>query len=236
MPFNFPELTTYSIDYSKLFQHFSNLPILNNSQLQKAFIENWLKELKIHDKALVDALNSPEKIKNYAEKSLAYNELEVFQQSLTMGDVEIFIHFRVSALLQIINMHGPVESTKITLTEFTNEKTQYVWNPVETDPTYPTNNEPVLIVPLLNGQYNFLVIDGNHRVSSAVKAEFKYIETLTLAESSVIDLEIFSSSFDKLFYTFFNEMGHLANKRNYENLTDNELLRFSYLNNGEYKF
>lgn len=236
MPFNFPKLTKYSIDYSKLLQHFSTLPILSNSKLQKTFIENWLKELKTHDKVLVDSLNSPEKIKNHAGKSLAYNELEVFQQSLTMGDVEVFIHFRVSALLQIINMHGPVEGIKIPSTEFTNEKTKFLWDPVETDPTYPINNEPILIVPFLNGQYNFLVIDRNHRVSSGVKAKFNYIETLTLAEHSVIDLEIFSSGFDKLLYIFFNEMSHLANKRHRENLSDNELLKLSYLNNGIYKF
>ncbi len=43
-----------------------------------------------------------------------------------MGDVEVFIHFRVSALLQIIEKHGPIESNKIALNEFTNEKTQFV--------------------------------------------------------------------------------------------------------------
>ncbi|WP_036217430.1 hypothetical protein [Lysinibacillus sphaericus] len=236
MPLIFPKLTIYSIDYPKLSQHFSKLPILNNSQLQKTFIEDWLKELKIHDKVLVDELNSPEKIRNYAKNALAYNELEVFQQQLTMGDVEVFIHFRVSALLQIIKMHGPVEGKKIALTEFTKEKTQFLWDSVETDPTYPINNEPILIVPFLNGQYNFLVIDGNHRVSSAVKAKLNYIETLTLAEHSVIDLEIFSSGFDKLLYIFFNEMSHLANKRHYENLSDKELLKLSYLHKGEYKF
>ncbi|OES43521.1 hypothetical protein BA724_10445 [Domibacillus iocasae] len=126
MPVNFPKTSIYSINYSALSQHFFNLPLFDDKKLQKFFIESWIDLLKKHDKILTNQFDNPEKVKDYILNSIKHRELEVFQQSLIINDVEVFIHFRVSPLLQIMQDTPEENAANIPLTEFTKPDKQYL--------------------------------------------------------------------------------------------------------------
>jgi len=237
MAFNFNELKTYFIDYSILENFYSSLPILSNTHLQTQYIKSWLTKLEQSEKMLNNAMDSPEKIRNHSNKVQKLNEIWAFQQLHNVSKQEIIIHFRISLLNKIIDEYKIFEqSTKISINKLTVNNSRYLWTPQKISDDYPVNPRPILIVPYFQGQYNGLVIDGNHRLTTAVANSNESIDALFFTEGSIIEQKIFSSHFDMLFYIFNNELNHIYIKRMHENLTDTELLNLSYLNGEKFKF
>lgn len=236
MPVNFSNLDIYRINYSKLFKHFTSIDIFENRNTQEKYIAAWIETLKKLDETLTYEFNTPNKKAIFSTNAIKNNEFEVFQQPVFYGGIKIVFHFRVSMFKEIVKSESNIEPFKIPMSEFTSTNSQFKWNPVITDSKYSLNKDPVFMVPFLQGQYNYLVIDGNHRISSFIKASKKEIDTLILSEQSILDLDILASAFDKYLYIFHNELHHIANKRQQQNLTDLELLNMSYINNHTFKF
>lgn len=237
MAFDYCNKQIYNIDYERLKEFYSSFPIFKNKNLQEIYIDRWLKEIKENERIVEEEVNTPEKLQKLMQKIWTSQEFEIFQQRLIFGSENILLHFRVSAINKIIDFdrESLSNSVKVPISKFTDKNTQFIWHPVEINGSFKAKNRPVIAVPLLQGQYNYLVIDGNHRISSAIRKEEKNIDVLFVSEESVIDLKILASSFDYLFYIFNNELNHLANRRIRKNLPDEELLKLSYLSDGTYK-
>lgn len=231
MPFNFTNHEAYKVNYSNLFKHIMDSELLRDKDLQSIFINKWLEVLKEHDTILLNNLNTPQKIAALKANILkSETDDEIFQQHIIFKDTSVFIHFRITPILHALN-HANISTEDIKAIPLNNlirSDSQFLWHDVDM-PYSPTIENPIIIVPYLNGQYNFLVIDGNKRISSAMRQNKKSINSVTLAEEYITDSNFFSSSFDKLFYMFNNEIVNIGNQKHYNNLSDTDLIKLSVL-------
>lgn len=202
MPINMMTGEKYRIDYKKLQIELMNMPIFHNKNIQQMYVDKWVAELMEAD---VDSTNS---YLDPANKELMVREKleapETFQTVVHMKDNEMYIHFRVSRILQKLKMSGITEAdaTDISIEEFKEKK---IINWTETNKTVE-REDPIIIVPFTIGEtYKELVIDGNHRITTAIKNNKKTLKAIILDPNEMVANHLFSSSFDLLLYIFQNE-------------------------------
>lgn len=234
MPFDFINFRHYSINYSDLFNDINSKIILSDTTVQIQYLKRWMKELKDCDDILKTQLNTPESISKI--RLLLRLEPEIFQLPIYFQNNKILIHFRATIANKIIS-NDKDKSEYIPISEFIQSNSLFKWNPVNTNvDSYSSSNEPIIIVPFLDRQYNYLVIDGNHRLTYKAKNNIDGIHALIISEQSVIELSLFSSGFDKLYYIMHNELNHMANETHYKKANALQLVQKSYLKDGEFKF
>lgn len=234
MPFDFINHQNYSIDYSKLFNEFNSQEILNDMNIQVQYLKLWINALIEHDNILTNQLKTKEDIAKMILR--LQSEPEIFQLPVNYKNNQILLHFRVSITNEIIS-RDKREGEFISLDDFLRKDSSIHWTPVKTNvDSYADAKEPIVIVPFLNGQYSYLVIDGNHRLTYKTKNKINNVHALMLAEQSVIECSLFSSSFDKLYYIMHNEIMHMANETHYNNADAYNLVQKSFLRDGVFKF
>jgi hypothetical protein len=234
MPFDFYSYKPYSINYSTLFEQINSKRIFDNQLIQSQYANEWLNLLIRHDDIVVKQFSTQKQIADY--QKLIRAEPEIFQHPMHFSNTNIFIHFRASIANEIVIQEKP-KSSSVCISEFIKHDTIYKWTPVGTNvDSYSSNNTPIIIVPFYNGQYSFLVIDGNHRLTYKTKNNKPNIDVLIFSEQSVINYSIFSSSFDKFYYIMHNEICHIIDEKLKYNTNDYSLIRKSYLNDGTFKF
>ncbi|MDH7605248.1 MAG: hypothetical protein QHH13_10130 [Melioribacter sp.] len=234
MPFDFINFRHYSINYLDLFNEINSQKILSDENLQSQYLKMWMKELNDCDDILKNQLKTPESISKL--RLLLQLEPEIFQLPIDFQYNKILLHFRVTIANEIIS-DAKHKSQFIPLSEFVQKNSLFKWTPVNTNvDSYSNSNEPIVIVPFLNGQYSYLVIDGNHRLTYKTKNNIDSIYALIISEQSVIEHSLFSSGFDKLFYIMYNELNHMANATHYKKANAFQLVQKSYLKDGKFKF
>lgn len=81
-----------------------------------------------------------------------------------------------------------------------------------------------------------MVIDGNHRITYKKRLNISKIPSLVMAEQSVIETKIFSSSFDEYYYIFHNEINRIEHELRNGSSSEMELINKSFLMGKGYQF
>lgn len=234
MPFDFINFRHYSINYSNLFNEINSQKILSDENLQIQYLKMWMKKLDDCDVYIKNQLNTRESISKL--RLLLQLEPEIFQLPIHFQNNKILLHFRVSIANEIISKAKP-ESLFIPLTKFVQKNSEISWTPVDTNVnSYSNSKEPIVMVPFLDRHYNFLVIDGNHRLTYKTKNNIDDIHALIISEQTVIEHSLFSSGFDKFYYIMSNELNHMANATHFKKANALQLVEKSYLKDGKFKF
>lgn len=236
MPFNFLSKKHYSINYEELFNELNSNNFLNDEYVQSAYLSRWIEALMNADKIISEELKTKESI---MKLSLSLQtEPEIFQIPMYHENITIPIHFRASIANRIIfREEKNKQAHLIDIKEFTKENSAIKWTPVnENVDSYKNAQDPIIMVPFLNGNYNYIVIDGNHRLTYKVHNNINNISAIAIAEQSVIDYSLFSSVFDKLYYIMSNEISHMYNEIYKKNTPAIELVQKSFIKDGKFKF
>ena len=94
--------------------------------------------------------------------------------------------------------------------------------------------QPIIIVPLTVGVfYQWLVVDGNHRITYAIENKKKSVKAFSLDPNALVEANMFSSGFDKFLYIFQNEMIALASYIHREGYSDEEAFKLGFLCSGK---
>ena len=235
MPFNFIDLETYQIDYKNLFEYFKNFPILDDESLQKKYLYKWIGMIEHSDELLVSQMNS--KIQIFAHQQRTKKNKNYFVQDMHYGSNIVQIQFQVDQLNTLLKMYDDnIFNQKISTENFSGDLSCIQWQERKIEFCEKFNTEPIYILPFALGRKQYLVIDGNHRVTQAVQEKHSEISVIVLEEDFVIKNNIFPSEFDKLFYIFHNELSRFANNKIQNNITDVMLLDTSYLNTEKINF
>ena len=147
---------------------------------------------------------------------------ETFQTIVNMQENELLIHFRVSRIIQMLQMSGITEADaiEISIDEFIDKK---VINWTSTD-SIVDREDPIIIFPFTIGKtYKELVVDGNHRVTTAIQKKKKMIKAIIVDPDAAVLNHMLSSSFDELLYVFQNEVVWMGSHYN-ENIEDEKML------------
>lgn len=234
MPFDFIGYKPYSINYNSFFNELNLNRIFNDKNVQGQYLSRWMDVLKNHDSNLVKQLSTKEAIIEYRIK--IQNEPEIFQLPITFSNNNILLHFRTS-IANILSADYRTKSQLVPLEEFTRADGIIHWTPVNSNvDDYSKANNPILIVPYLNGKINYLVVDGNHRLTYKTQHNINQIYALIISEKSIIENSLFSSSFDKFYYIFNNEINHIGNETASGKYSDMQLMQKSFLMGNGYSF
>ena len=184
------------------------------------YVDKWVAELMEADKNSVASYTDPN---NQSMIMMEKMEApETFQTIVNMQENELLIHFRVSRIIQMLQMSGITEADaiEISIDEFIDKK---VINWTSTD-SIVDREDPIIIFPFTIGKtYKELVVDGNHRVTTAIQKKKKMIKAIIVDPDAAVLNHMLSSSFDELLYVFQNEVVWMGSHYN-ENIEDEKML------------
>ena len=196
------------------------MKIFHDKELQQMYVDKWVAELMEADKNSVASYTDPN---NQSMIMMEKMEApETFQTIVNMQENELLIHFRVSRIIQMLQMSGITEADaiEISIDEFIDKK---VINWTSTD-SIVDREDPIIIFPFTIGKtYKELVVDGNHRVTTAIQKKKKMIKAIIVDPDAAVLNHMLSSSFDELLYVFQNEVVWMGSHYN-ENIEDEKML------------
>lgn len=220
MPINMMTGKPYGINYPNMRKELMEMKIFHNKELQQMYIDKWVAELMEADKNSVTSYTDPN---NQSMIMMEKMEApETFQTIVNMQENELFIHFRVSRIIQMLQMSGITEADaiEISIDEFIDKK---VINWTSTD-SIVDREDPIIIFPFTIGKtYKELVVDGNHRVTTAIQKKKKTVKAIIVDPNAAVLNHMLSSSFDELLYVFQNEVVWMGSHYN-ENIEDEKML------------
>lgn len=204
MPFDYKENRVYTVDYKRIIDEIMEHRILSNKNMQIQYLSQWINILQQEDDVSVKHFSTEQAIMKHL--IMAQNEPEIFQLPIHWKYDTLFIHFRASIANELCkDLYS--HSIQIPISEFQGDNQHIYWTKVKGNlDSYAGNDQPIIIVPYFSGKNNEIVIDGNHRLTYSVNHSLPNIRALTISEKSVIEQQIFSSSFDKMLYIFNNEL------------------------------
>ena len=225
MPINYMTHEPYVVDYEGLYLELMDNSFLKNARLQSDYFKCWLSELKKNDKIEVEQF----KDKNFREMMLKENneapEKYMLEINYKVGTINIF--FRISRLIQAMGDVPESVTQYIELNEFIRDNGCIKWDRIKT--MGEIKESPIILAPLTIDKYvRYVVIDGNHRLTSWIDSKRKKIPCYIMDGQALVDNNMFSSSFSKLMYIFQNEVVALATYVKRDNINEITVLNKSY--------
>lgn len=232
MPVDFMSDKIYKVDYTAWKRELSQMPIFDSGEVQKIYLDKWMEILKAQDGfACRDYKNPKMKMLMLKEKMEAP---ENFQIPVNYETNTMFIHFRVSRIIQMIEQSGASldNAINIDIKEFTDKNMRINWTP--TTDIVKIKTQPIIIAPLtVDKFYQWLVIDGNHRITHAIAEREKSVKAFSLDPNALVEGNLFSTGFDKFLYIFQNEMIALASYIHRDGYSDEEAIKLAYFCSGK---
>ena len=232
MPVDFMSDKIYKVDYTAWKRELSQMPIFDSGEVQKIYLDKWMEILKAQDGFACRDYNNPKmKMIMLKEKMEAP---ENFQIPVNYETNTMFIHFRVSRIIQMIEQSGASldNAINIDIKEFTDKNMRINWIP--TTDIVKIKTQPIIIAPLtVDKFYQWLVIDGNHRITHAIAEREKSVKAFSLDPNALVEGNLFSTGFDKFLYIFQNEMIALASYIHRDGYSDEEAIKLAYFCSGK---
>ena len=232
MPVDFMSDKIYKVDYTAWKRELSQMPIFDSGEVQKIYLDKWMEILKAQDGFACRDYNNPKmKMLVLKEKMEAP---ENFQIPVNYETNTMFIHFRVSRIIQMIEQSGASldNAINIDIKEFTDKNMRINWTP--TTDIVKIKTQPIIIAPLtVDKFYQWLVIDGNHRITHAIAEREKSVKAFSLDPNALVEGNLFSTGFDKFLYIFQNEMIALASYIHRDGYSDEEAIKLAYFCSGK---
>lgn len=232
MPVDFMSDKIYKVDYTAWKRELSQMPIFDSGEVQKIYLDKWMEILKAQDGFACRDYNNPKmKMLMLKEKMEAP---ENFQIPVNYETNTMFIHFRVSRIIQMIEQSGASldNAINIDIKEFTDKNMRINWIP--TTDIVKIKTQPIIIAPLtVDKFYQWLVIDGNHRITHAIAEREKNVKAFSLDPNALVEGNLFSTGFDKFLYIFQNEMIALASYIHRDGYSDEEAIKLAYFCSGK---
>ena len=232
MPVDFMSDKIYKVDYTAWKRELSQMPIFDSGEVQKIYLDKWMEILKAQDGFACRDYNNPKmKMLILKEKMEAP---ENFQIPVNYETNTMFIHFRVSRIIQMIEQSGASldNAINIDIKEFTDKNMRINWTP--TTDIVKIKTQPIIIAPLtVDKFYQWLVIDGNHRITHAIAEREKSVKAFSLDPNALVEGNLFSTGFDKFLYIFQNEMIALASYIHRDGYSDEEAIKLAYFCSGK---
>ena len=232
MPVDFMSDKIYKVDYTAWKRELSQMPIFDSGEVQKIYLDKWMEILKAQDGFACRDYNNPKmKMLMLKEKMEAP---ENFQIPVNYETNTMFIHFRISRIIQMIEQSGVSldNAINIDIKEFTDKNMRINWTP--TTDIVKIKTQPIIIAPLtVDKFYQWLVIDGNHRITHAIAEREKSVKAFSLDPNALVEGNLFSTGFDKFLYIFQNEMIALASYIHRDGYSDEEAIKLAYFCSGK---
>lgn len=218
MPFDYPNIQRYEVDFDDLQLH-----VQNNFRIDFDYYNEWLdgwirvlKNAEIDTQIQIDSL-----LENGIYK------FEVFQQEVHFGNVTFKLNFIIDGVDEFVKKAKP-ETLKFKAEDFSKK---IKWTR-EVEPTFKPLSNPIYLVwfPMYNHEY--LVIDGNHRVTEQLGKAGNEINGILIDPTTIINKGILLFSVEKAMYTFIVESNFMKEKIIKGEHSHKKLFESSFINHG----
>lgn len=133
--------------------------------LKDKFISVWAKHLQQQ----YILAKQPKVTSILMDTSLSEDE-EIFVQPITYGNIKVLIHFNISILKQLV-IANRKQKNVLQLADVISENGLIQYTETIYIPTLAFNNDPIMIVPYSSGIKDWLVADGNKRLTARIKSK-----------------------------------------------------------------
>lgn len=232
MPYKFPELKKYTINYDLLFSQLSKIAenkLFSDENLTTNYISIFIDKMKEAELEFQNSIKKPNEKKRLTNY---YFETQIFHIPIFFDSQTIFIHFRITEILNILKKQPDNLIENIPKNKFTGVYAKYKTSPTDKLGSTP-NSAPIIAVPYPYQYYDFLIIDGNNRIERTLHdPKITHYPVVHIEPNSLISNKLFCSSFDSIFYTLHCDTAILANLKENHSFNDEKLLEHTILNTG----
>ena len=232
MPIDISNNKIYKINYDEMYKEVGALHLFNDSKIQSVYLNKWIEVLKQADDMSIKAYNDSSLRKNIIKENL--EAPEIFQIQLIHNANTIYLHFRVSRILENIKRSGITEreAIEIPAEDFIKKNSYIIWT--KTSDNVKMKKEPIVMVPLKTGLYHkMVVIDGNHRITDCINNRKKHVKAYQIDGSGLVHNDLFATAFDKMMYIFQNELIEVGTYTKMDDISALELIEKVFFSTGE---
>ncbi len=192
MPYNYnyteKHFEKYNVDYDALYYE-----LIKNTTL------------KPYDTYIKEQINN---LKNFETKPIAYvsnNKDELYSRRFLIGSVELIINFNITYIKRfLLDFNQPTKSINIKYFGLKNSPILYTSETY--DEEHLKSNFPVIIAPFkIFGISEYIVIDGNHRVSAKVQNNFTSVNSRIHKPNKTFE---FFFEYDRTLYFFLTSLSN----------------------------
>lgn len=217
MPFDYPNVQRYEVDFDDF-----HLYLKQNYKLNFKYFDEWLNGwIRVLKNAEIDTQKQIDTLL----KDGVY-AFEVFQQNLHFGNITFKLNFIINGADDFVNRKKP-KTSKFKAKDF-GEKIK--WTQTTGSPTKPLNT-PIYLVWYPMDNYDYLVIDGNHRLSQLLAKGQEEIQGILIKPIDVINEGILLFTVEKAMYAFLVEANFMKNEISKGQYTHKKLFDSSAINN-----
>gem|GEM_PF-4037515 len=236
MPYTFPYLKTYTIDYTRLLEECisSSLgPIFSTEKVARKYFSEWIDLLYTAEQHSNEGIEQQLK-NNRSELIYLLKNQEFFRQPMYFKTATLSIHFKITDTFDSLKTNREIEKySTVSADRFIGNSPDIFWTPVDKlDSSFEPKKLPILIVQSYVDNTDLLLIDGRHRLTSWLQKGRKSIPFLCLPANEVIRMKLFATHFDLLAFTFCNDYSVLMGHKQDQDCSDEELMKMSALYTG----
>ena len=188
-----PKLNAASL-FNEIMNNYSKYSRLSNF---KAYLEKWCS-------VMLDTFKAEEK------KEFVFKGLEQYYTEVIIPNCEIRIHFCISDAKKYICNYDCQSIPLSAFATFDSYVATVKYTEINCDNgfDYSTCSEPIIAIEYPKDGFNYLVIDGNHRLSFLSKNNIKRsVDVILLSLKDTLNL--IHSEFEKSVYLFLFESAHI---------------------------
>ena len=166
-------------------------------------------------------------MKKIIQNSL-YDEGEIFQKiEIIDKDCLVYYHFKISYLRNMLKQLNWLPQ-EIKLEEFTCKNRIIDWEKQKLMDENLLKKEPIIMLQFPSEDYDFIVIDGNHRISNEINKGSKQIQAFCLTTDFIIENNVLLTDFEKIILILKKEILNLYQyKKQHKFITNKELFKRS---------
>ncbi|PGA17868.1 hypothetical protein COL80_29235 [Bacillus thuringiensis] len=225
MAYNLVTDKFYSVDFEELEIMFKKNNLLN-FQYQDEWLNSWLEILKKADQ------DTNIQIENKNKHNLSFKGFEIFQKKIILPSFTFYLNFVITGARLFIKKTSP-RIQKISLDSIQNKSFPLDWTPTDNWKGSVNNQKPIICTQFPFGMNEYLLIDGNHRLTAKINTRQKSVKSYIISAQEIVDHSILPMSIDRTMYLFIMETSNFSkalseNKYTHQQIFDSSLIHSTF--------
>ncbi|MEK4781288.1 hypothetical protein NST86_34540 [Bacillus sp. FSL L8-0199] len=225
MAYNLVTNKLYRVDFEELEIMFKKNNSLN-FQHQDEWLNSWLEILKKADQ------DTNIQIENKNKHNLSFEGFDIFQKKIILPSFTFYLNFVITGARLFIKKTNP-RIKKISLDSIQNKSFPLDWTPTDNWKGSVNNQKPIICTQFPFGMNEYLLIDGNHRLTAKINTRQKSVKSYIISAQEIIDHSILPMSIDATMYLFIMETSNFSkvlseNKYTHQQIFDSSLIHSTF--------
>ncbi|WP_242489416.1 hypothetical protein [Bacillus sp. TH19] len=221
MAYNFVTDEHYNVNFDELEIMLKEKSLLN-FQYQNEWLNSWLEILKKADQ------DTDIQIQNKNKHNLSFEGFEIFQKEVIFPSFSFYFNFVITGAHLFIEKTNPKIQT-ISLKNIHNKSFPLEWSPTDNWRKSVNNQKPIIYTRFPLGMNEYLLIDGNHRLTAKINTRQNSIKSYIISPQEIVDHKILPTTIDATMYLFIIESANFSKALSENKYTDQQIFDSSLI-------